>query len=54
MISEQICSDEMPSQKEKGDQAMSLSCLIGPFISCIVVEDAIAYICNPNVLFGSR
>lgn len=54
MISEQISSDKMPSRKEKGDQTMSLSGLIGTFISCIVVKDVVAYICNPSVLFGSR
>lgn len=55
MILEQICSDEKPSQKEKGAQTMnSLSYLIGTFISCIVVKDVVTYICNPGVLFGSR
>lgn len=53
MISEQTSLDEEPSQKEKGDQTMSLSCLIGTFISCIVVKDVVSYICNPSVLFGS-
>lgn len=54
MILEQICSDEKPSQKEKGAQTMSLSYLIGTFISCIVVKDVVTYICNPGVLFGRR